>query len=123
MGATAKNLNVVVEGERYRTALSYLIADDGEGTFLFRAMNSNYFVQSQSDEDKIEVRTPEQAQELYQELPNKHQSLVAAFPKWHGGVGMDTASSYDDDDEKDRLEADYKVDRDKAYEGWGKPKT
>jgi hypothetical protein len=114
---TIKNLSEVINGERYRTAVSYLLADDGEETYLFRALNSNYFVQHQGEEDSMEVLSAAKAEELYRELPNKHQSLVAAFPHDHGGVGMDTASSYDDEDEKERLHDDYNVDE-KAYEGW-----
>lgn len=98
-----ENLNIVIDGERYRTALSFLLADDGKGTFLFRALNSNYFVQRQGDRSTIDVLPPEQAQEMYLRLPNKHQDLVAAFPRGNGGVGMDTPSSYDDEDEKERL--------------------
>jgi FixJ family two-component response regulator len=98
-----EKLNVVVDGERYRTALSFLLADDGKETFLFRALNSNYFVQRQGDRSSIDVLPQAQAQEMYHRLPNKHQDLVAAFPKGNGGIGMDTTSSYDDDDEKERL--------------------
>jgi hypothetical protein len=117
--ATAKNMNEVIDGERYRTAVSWPLADDGKEVFLFRALNSNYFVQRHGDEDTMEVLPADKAEELYHELPHKHQSLVAAFPKGHGGVGMDTTSSYDDDFEKERLAEDYKVDTKKAYEGWG----
>jgi hypothetical protein len=119
MTVEPKSLNEVVDGERYRTALSWLLADDGEAVFLFRALNSNYFVQREGEKDTIEVLTADRAEELYRELPNKHQSLVAAFPREHGGVGMDTASSYDDEDEKERLAEDYHVDTEHAYEGWG----
>ena len=113
-----KNLSEVINGERYRTAVSYLLADDGEETYLFRALNSNYFVQHQGEEDSMEVLSAEKAEALFVQLPNKHQSLVAAFPREHGGVGMDTASSYDEEDEKERLADDYKVDTEKAYQGW-----
>jgi hypothetical protein len=115
MSAKPKSLNQVVNGERYRSAVSYLIADDGERTFLFRALNSNYFVQREGDEDVIEVLTQPAAEELYGQLSNRHQSMVAAFPKGHGGVGMDTPSAYDDEDERERLERDYKVEVDLAY--------
>lgn len=99
----AENLNVVIDGERYRTVLSFLLADDGRGSFLFRALNSNYFVQRQGDRSWIDVLPAAQAQEMYQRMPNKHQGLVAAFPRNNGGVGLDTTSSYDDEDEKERL--------------------
>jgi hypothetical protein len=115
MSAKPKSLNQVVNGERYRSAVSYLIADDGERTFLFRALNSNYFVQREGDEDVIEVLPQPAAEELYGQLANRHQSLVAAFPKGHGGVGMDTPSAYDDEDERERLERDYKLEVNLAY--------
>lgn len=103
MTVKPKSLNEVVGGERYRSGVSHLIADDGKSTFLFRALNSNYFVQREGKKDTIEVLSAEKAEELYHELPEKRQTLVAAFPRGHGGVGMDTPSSYDDDDESDRL--------------------
>ena len=119
-----KSLTMEVDGERYRTSVSYLLADDGESTFLFRALNSNYFVQRQSKTDTIEVLPHSEAEELFHGLPRKHQSLVSAFPQRHGGVGMDTPSAYDDDDEKDRLAEDYGVDVDRAYLGIeGTPQT
>jgi hypothetical protein len=124
MSVRPKSLNQVVNGERYRSAVSYLIADDGSATFLFRALNSNYFVQRQGDTDTIEVLGQQDAERLYGELPNRHQSVVAAFPKGHGGVGMDTPSAYDDEDEKERLGRDYGVALDSAYSSFvGDPQT
>jgi hypothetical protein len=96
-----KSMSEVIDGERYRTGLSYLLADDGNEVFLFRAVNSNYFVQRHGEEDTMEVLPAERAEELYHQLPTKHYSLVAAFPKQHGGVGMDTISIYDDEEEED----------------------
>lgn len=119
-----KSLSIEVDGELYRTGVSYLLADDGESTFLFRALNSNYFVQRQGETDTIEVLPHDQAEELFGELPHQHQSIVSAFPKWHGGVGMDTPSAYDDEDEKERLAEGYGVDVDRAYLGIeGTPQT
>jgi hypothetical protein len=112
-----KTLTMEIDGERYRTAVSHLLADDGKKTFLFRALNSNYFVQREGATDAMEVLSHEQAEELYHQLSHKHQSVVSAFPKWHGGVGMDTPSAYDDEDEKERLSRDYGVDVDNAYVG------
>ncbi len=100
--AKPKSLNEVVDGERYRTGLSRLLADDGEGTFLLRALNSNYFVQREGEQDTIEVVPEVKAVEIFQELPNKHQTLVAAFPRSQGGIGMDTETispSVDDEQE------------------------
>ena len=119
-----KNLTIDVDGERYRTATSYLLADDGKSIFLFRALNSNYFVQRQAKADTIEVLPHEKAEKLFHELPHKHQSVVSAFPRWHGGVGMDTTSAYDDEDEKERLAEGYGVDVQRAYVGIeGTPQT
>lgn len=98
-----ENLNIVIDGERYRTALSFLLADDGQGTFLFRALNSNYFVQRQGERNVIDTLRQPQAEEMYRRLPNKHQNFVAAFPRGNGGIGIGTASAYDDDDERERL--------------------
>ena len=97
MSMKAKNMNVVVDGERYRTDTSNLLAsDETAGVFLFRALNSNYFVQKHGKKDTLEVLNIQGAEALYQKLPEKNQTLVAAFPKYHGGVGMDTPTSYDD---------------------------
>lgn len=112
MANKPKSLNMEVDGERYRSALSHLIASDGEKTYLFRALNSNYFVQKEGKKDTIKVLPQADAEKLYKKLPSRHQSFVSAFPKGHGGVGMDTPSSYDDEDEKDRLKGDYGVDPD-----------
>jgi NACalpha-BTF3-like transcription factor len=100
--AKPKSLNEVVGGERYRTSLSRLLADDGEGTYLLRALNSNYFVQHEGDQDTIDVVPEEKAVEVFQGLPNKHQSLIAAFPRSQGGIGLATetiATSREDEDE------------------------
>jgi hypothetical protein len=98
-----ENLNIVIDGERYRTALSFLLADDGKGTFLFRALNSNYFVQRQGERSTMDSLRQAEAEDMYRRLPNKHQDFVAAFPKGNGGIGIGTASAYDDEDEKERL--------------------
>lgn len=91
-----KNISQVVDGERYRTDTSYYLAGDDKGTFLLRALNSNYFVQREDGKDSIEVLSPADAEKLYNQLPIKQQSLVASFPRNHGGVGMDTPTKYDD---------------------------
>lgn len=93
-----KNLYVAIEGERYHTALSQLLAyDKAKQTYLFRALNSEYFVQTDTDE-KIELLSDVDAEELYKQLPSKRElSLQAAFPRRHGGVGMATPTRYDDD--------------------------
>jgi hypothetical protein len=101
-----------------------LLADDGESNYLFRALNSKYFVQREGSVDILEVLPQHEAERLFNDLPRKHQSLVAAFPKGHGGVGMNTPSAYDDDDEKERLSRDYSIDASVAYSGIeGNPQT
>jgi NACalpha-BTF3-like transcription factor len=106
--AKPKSLNEVVDGERYRTGLSRLLADDGEGTFLLRALNSNYFVQREGEQDTIDVVPEQKAVEIFQELPNKHQTLAAAFPRSQGGIGMETEHlfpSKEDEEEADKAGA------------------
>ncbi len=103
--AKLQKLNVVVEGERYRTATSWLLADDDDRTFLFRSLNSGYFVQRTGEPDQLEPLTAGQAQVLYRQLPCQHEDVTAAFPRGNGGVGMDTATRWDDDIERERLGA------------------
>ena len=93
-----KILQLVVDTETYRTDTSTLLAyDEGNKKYLFRALNSNYFVQNDSDES-IEVMDMDNAEKVYESMPNKHISnIVAAFPKFHGGVGMDTYTNLYDD--------------------------
>ena len=93
-----KKLQQVVDSESYRTDTSTLLAyDDKAGIFLFRALNSNYFVQNDSDES-IEVLETEEAERMYDSLPAKHVTdIVAAFPKYHGGIGLDTYTNLYDD--------------------------
>lgn len=93
-----KVLQQVVDEETYRTDTSTLLAyDENNDKYLFRALNSNYFVQS-DDKETIEVLEMEAAEEVWNEMPNKHVSnITAAFPKHHGGVGMDTYTNLYDD--------------------------
>lgn len=93
-----KKLQQVVDSEAYRTDTSTLLAyDEAAGKFLFRALNSNYFVQSDGDES-IEVLEADEAERVYDSMPAKHvTSIVAAFPKYHGGVGLDTYTNLYDD--------------------------
>lgn len=96
---TPKSLDQEVNGERYRTALSYLLAyDDSKKLFLFRALNSDYFKQDDK-KGKIIALTDDEAEELYKKLPVKVEaSLVAAFPRRHGGVGLATPTCHDEDE-------------------------
>ncbi len=93
-----KKLQQVVDSESYRTDTSTLLAyDEAAGKFLFRALNSNYFVQDDNDES-IEVLETEEAERVYDSLPTKHVTdIVAAFPKYHGGIGLDTYTNLYDD--------------------------
>lgn len=86
-----KKLQRVIDAQNYRTDTSTLLAyDRGAGIFLFRALNSNYFVQDDANES-IEVLELDEAERMYDSMPSKHvTSVVAAFPKCHGGVGLDT---------------------------------
>ncbi len=105
--AQPKNMNEIVDGERYRTALARLIASDGEAVFLFRANNADYFVQRHGAEDELEVLPADEAAKLYAALPEKHQGIVNAFPRDQGGVGFDTESIYDDEEERERILREY----------------
>ncbi len=102
-----KNMSEVVDGERYRTALARLIASDDEAVFLFRANNSDYFVQRHGERDELEVLPSDEAEKLYAALPEKHQGVVNAFPKSRGGVGFDTETVFDDEEERERILREY----------------
>ena len=93
-----KKLQCVVDSETYRTDTSTLLAyDAAAGRFLFRALNSNYFVQDDGDE-RIEVLEMGAAEQLYDRMPTKHVTdVVAAFPKYHGGIGLDTHTNLYED--------------------------
>ncbi|WP_299521722.1 hypothetical protein [Winogradskyella sp.] len=93
-----KVIQQVVDTETYRTDTSTLLAyDESKKQFLFRALNSNYFVQDDNEEN-IKVLETEEAEELWNSLPSKHVvNITAAFPKNHGGVGMDTYTNLYDD--------------------------
>ncbi len=93
-----KILQQVVDEETYRTDTSTLLAyDTSSNKFLFRALNSNYFLQS-DDNEEIQLLDMEAAEEVWNEMPNKHvTNIAAAFPKYHGGVGMDTYTNLYDD--------------------------
>ncbi len=93
-----KRLQQVVDEETYRTDTSTLLAYDvSSNKFLFRALNSNYFLQS-DDNEEIQVLDMEQAEEMWNSMSNKHvTNITAAFPKYHGGVGMDTYTNLYDD--------------------------
>ena len=93
-----KVLQQVIDEETYRTDTSTLLAyDDSSNKFLFRALNSNYFLQS-DDNEEMQLMEMAEAEEMWNEMPNKHVSnITAAFPKYHGGVGMDTYTNLYDD--------------------------
>lgn len=93
-----KILQQVVDEETYRTDTSTLLAyDSSSNKYLFRALNSNYFLQNDDNED-MQILSMEEAEEVWNTMPNKHvTNIVAAFPKIHGGVGMDTYTNLYDD--------------------------
>ncbi|MDW3094642.1 MAG: hypothetical protein R8G33_03110 [Gammaproteobacteria bacterium] len=100
---TNKNVNYkilqqVVDEETYRTDTSTLLAYDlSNEKFLFRALNSNYFLQDDSAEN-ISVINMDEAEEIWNDMPEKYVvNITAAFPKNHGGVGMDTYTNLYDD--------------------------
>ena len=93
-----KTLQQIVDTETYRTDTSTLLAyDEDNKQYLFRALNSNYFLQY-DDSESIKVMSMDEAENVYENMPTKHISnIVAAFPKYHGGVGMDTFTNLYDD--------------------------
>ena len=92
-----KWLEKTIKVESYYTALAQLLAcDERNKIYLFRALNSNYFVQHDKDET-IKLLDEFKAERLYFELPIKLESNVeAAFPRAHGGIDMATATRFDD---------------------------
>ena len=93
-----KILEQVVYDETYRTDTSTLLAYDSENnTYLFRALNSNYFLQ-EDDTEIIKVIEPELAEEIWSKLPEKYiKNITAAFPQRYGGIGVDTYTNLYDD--------------------------
>ncbi len=93
-----KLLQKIADTESYRTDTSTLLAYDEENKqYLFRALNSNYFLQH-DDSESIEVMSMDEAENMYERMPIKHiTNIVAAFPKFHGGVGMCTHTNLYDD--------------------------
>jgi hypothetical protein len=93
-----KTLQQVVDEETYRTDTSTLLAfDESNHKFLFRALNSNYFLQDDNKEN-ITVIEDIEAEKIWDAMPSKHiTNVTAAFPKHHGGVGMDTYTNLYDD--------------------------
>ncbi len=100
---TNKNINYkvlqqVVDEETYRTDTSILIAyDKNNEKYLFRALNSNYFIQDDNSEN-IRVLNHDDAEKLWINMPDKNvKSVTAAFPQKHGGIGIDTYTNLYDD--------------------------
>ncbi len=93
-----KVLQQVVDKETYRTDTSTLLAyDKSNEKYLFRALNSNYFLQDDNSEN-INVLNRDDAEELWCSMPDKNvMNITAAFPQKHGGVGMDTYTNLYDD--------------------------
>ena len=76
-----KILKKVIDEETYRTDTSTLLAyNASSAVFLFRALNSKYFVQNDNDES-INVVSINEARELWDEMRVKHmQNIAVAFP-------------------------------------------
>ena len=93
-----KILQKRIDSETYRSDTSTLLAyDQNKKIFLFRALNSNYFVQN-DNEDSILVLDIATAEEMWDALPAKNvTNIVAAFPKYRGGIGIDTYTNLYDD--------------------------
>lgn len=88
------DMNVIVEGKRYRTETATLIAGndywDGHNfernnrnTFLLRTPKGNFFIQHQTrwqgEQDYIRPVTVEEAKELYESLTEQRLSYAEAF--------------------------------------------
>lgn len=86
-----------LDGVRYRTDASWLLASDKKkGIFLYRAHNSNYFLYSEGEKDPFKLLCADDARSLYHELSVKLEpSQVNAFPSFYGGIGLDTPTRYD----------------------------
>ena len=93
-----KSIQQAIDTETYRTDTATLLAyDESKKQYLFRALNSNYFIQH-DDSESIEVMDMDEAEKVYESMPVKHiTNIVAAFPKYRGGIGMDTYTNLYDD--------------------------
>lgn len=78
---TYKLLKSIIGTQTYRSDTSTLLAyNDSENTFLFRALNSTYFIQNDNDET-INLLDIAQAKEIWEAMPIKRISnVIAAFP-------------------------------------------
>jgi len=89
------SFNEVIGGKRYRTAASTLIASDayfdgsnwerhGRNTFLYRTKNGGYFKVNQTrwqgERDSLTPLNPDEAETLFEELPEKEMDFEDAFP-------------------------------------------
>ncbi len=93
-----KVLQKMIDDELYRSDLSTLLAYDSHAKkYLFRSINSNYFLQNDNDED-IKLLTTSEAEEIWSTFPQKHvKDKTAAFPQKYGGIGIDTYTNLYDD--------------------------
>lgn len=93
-----KVLHEIIEDETYRTDTATLLAyDNANKKYLFRALNSNYFIQ----DDKLETMSlveSDEAEKIWESMPGKNiVSVIAAFPQKYGGIGLDTYTNLYDD--------------------------
>lgn len=95
---TYKKVEKVINGEVFRTDTSMLLAyDQDEKKYLFRALSSDYFLQDDSN-DEVTLLDAADAQKLWVSMPGKYiTNIVAAFPQFHGGIGIDTYTNLYDD--------------------------
>lgn len=85
----------VKNGKRYDVSKAALLAGDdywdghnferhGRNTFLYRTPKGNYFAihltRWQGERDTLQPLTPQEAVEMFEELPEKRVSLEEAFP-------------------------------------------
>lgn len=91
----ADSFDEVIAGKRYRTATSTIIADDafwdghnwerrGRNMFLYRTKNGNYFkvlqTRWQGERDSLVPLTMDEAQTLWEQLPEHNVTFEEAFP-------------------------------------------
>ncbi len=88
-------MNRIIEGKRYDTETATLIASDrywdgsnferrGRNTYLYRTKNGNYFThhttQWQGERETILAQSKQEAQSLYESLPEHDVEYEEAFP-------------------------------------------
>ena len=76
-----KTLQQVIDTETYRTDTSTLFAyDESNNQYLFRALNSNYFLQNDNDES-IEILDMDDAEKVWESMPSKYIQYCCRISK------------------------------------------